>query len=420
MNVVILTQYFPPETGAPQARLGFLARRLVAGGHRVEVVTAMPNYPSGRVHPAWRGRLLADDETPSGRVLRSWLYTSGPRSTTRQLATYLTFAASAAATAPVRLRRADVLLWESPPLLLAPVASLLARRLRARLVMNVSDLWPRSAVDLGLLGRSGLTTAFERLERRSYTAADLVSCQTEGIVAGVRARRPGADVHLFPNGVDTQLFRSAGAGAAFRGELGVEPDAFLVGYAGNFGRAQALEQVLDAAHRLVDTAPEVRFVLMGGGPRREHLVERSRKLGLSNVVMVPSVPHERMPEVLSGFDVGVVPLADLPVFQGARPSKMFELMATEVPIVYCGRGEGAALARASECARVVPAEDPAALAGAIEVWRRLPAAERRRAGRLGREFVVRSFDRSFITDGFIARLAQLAGRPAAAGAVGER
>jgi glycosyltransferase involved in cell wall biosynthesis len=410
MNIVILTQYFPPETGAPQARLEFLAQRLSAAGHAVEIVTALPNYPAGEVLPAWRGKLVTEEATSSGRVLRSWLYTSKRRSTSRLLATYLTFAASAAVTAPFRLRRADLLLWESPPLSLAPVASLLARRLRARLIMNVSDLWPRSAVELGLMRNRRLVTLFYSLEHWSYRVADLVSCQTEGIAAGVLARRPGTDIHLFPNGVDTQRFRPGSAEPALRQQLNLEPDAFVVGYAGNFGRAQALEQLLDAAHRLLDVAPEVKLVLLGGGPRREALIERVRKLGLSNVAMVPSVPHERMPAVISGFDVAVVPLADLPVFEGARPSKMFELLAMGVPIVYCGRGEGARLAEASGCARVVPPEDPAALAAAVDAWRRLPLGERQRAGRRGQEFVARSYDRMALTETFIARLERLASR----------
>ena len=145
MKIAILTQYYPPETGAPQARLSDLARRLVERGHDVSVITAMPNYPVGRIFDEWRGRPVAREVRDGVVVLRSWMFAYKGPSVLRQLLSYFSFLLSSIITAPFRLRRADILLWESPPLFLSIAAFILARRLRAKLVMNVSDLWPRSA-----------------------------------------------------------------------------------------------------------------------------------------------------------------------------------------------------------------------------------------------------------------------------------
>lgn len=408
MHVVILTQYFPPEIGAPQNRLGFLARRLRETGHQVTVVTAMPNYPTGRVLEGWRRQLTSREDTEFGTVLRSWLYTSPSSGTARQLLNYGTFAGITTATAPFRVRRADVVLWESPPLFLAPTASMLARRLAARMVMNVSDLWPRSAIDLGLLVPGGVAARFcERLEAGAYRRADLVSCQTEGIVEGVRHRRPTASTCLFPNGVDLEIFRPRPPNKRLRQRLGASEESALVGYFGNFGRAQALEQLVEAAAMLSAQAPTVRVVLMGDGPRRAAVDQLVRKLALPNLTVLEPVVHGDVPEMLAALDVAVVPLADRAVFNGARPSKLFEVMAMGVPFVYAGRGEGASLASSSGAATVVPPEEPTALAAALCQLCALSPAQRQELGDRGRGFVAKQFDRATITDDFIGRMESL-------------
>lgn len=405
MHVVLLTQYFPPEIGAPQSRLGFLARRLRMAGDRVTVVTAMPNYPTGRVPREWRGRLLMREDTDAGVVLRSWVYASPNRGTGRQMLTYASFAASAAMSAPLRIRSADLVLWESPPLSLAPVAWTLARRLRARLVMNVSDLWPRSAVDLGMLrADSRATAAFERFERWAYRSADLVTCQTEGIAAGVEHRAPGTRSLLFPNGVDVEAFSPRPPSAGVRQRFGAAPSDIVAGYVGNFGRAQALEQVVDAAALLAADAPQVRVALMGDGPRRPAIGERLQTSGLPNIRLLDPVPHAEVSTVLASLDIGLVVLADRDVFRGARPSKLFELLAMGLPVVYAGRGEGAALAEAAGATHVVPPERPAELAAALSGLAALPPHERAAMGQRGRAYVTRSFDRATLTDELIQAL----------------
>jgi glycosyltransferase involved in cell wall biosynthesis len=394
LRLAILTQYYPPETGAPQARLGDLAARLAARGHEVVVLTAMPNYPSGRVQPEWQGRVVARERRDGVDVRRSWIAPTATRSTPRQLWTYATFAGSVTVTAPFRLRSADVLLWESPPLFLAPTAYLVARRLGARLVMNVSDLWPKAAADLGVLHEGRLLSAFERLERWAYRRAALVSCQTEGVADGVREREPAAHTVVFPNGVDVARFDRARVAPADRAALGLKPDAFLVGYVGNFGRFQALDQVVDAASALRHR-DDIRFVMIGAGPCRDEIVQRAATL--DNVRVLDAVPNDRVAPILATLDAAVVPLADVPVQEGARPAKMFELAALEVPFVYCGGGEGAAIARA--CAMpVVPPEQPAALAAAIETMAATPAEERAASGRTARAHVIAHFDRAVIAE----------------------
>lgn len=411
MHLVIFTQYYRPETGAPQNRLADLAMRVRDAGHEVTVLTAMPNYPSGTVRSGYRRRWTAAEDLDGVAVRRSWIHGHRGRGTGHQLLGYASFAASSLLSAPFRLRRADVLLWESPPLFLAPVAALLARRMGARLVMNVSDLWPETAVDLGMIGNQRLIDAFMAMARRSYRRSDLVIGQTQGILDGIDAVWPGTETFLAPNGVDCGRFVPRPSDHDLAIELGIPPGSRVLAYAGNFGRAQALDQVTAAARRLLADHDDVVVLMVGDGPVKPQVVAEASDMDPARLLIRSSVDVARMPALLSLMDVAVVPLADQPVFEGARPSKMFELLASGIPFVFCGRGEGADLAAESGAARVVPAEAPEALAAAAEELLGLSPDERAAMADRGRSWVRGRFDRTVIGAEVVARLEELAAQP---------
>lgn len=411
MHLVILTQYYPPETGAPQNRLADLAERVRSRGHNVTVVTAMPNYPSGTVLADYRRRAISNEELDGVCVIRSWIHGHRGRGTVHQLATYASFSVSSLLTAPWRLRKADVVLWESPPLFLAPTAEFLARHLGARLIMNVSDLWPESAVELGMLSNTHLVRLFMALARRAYRQSDAVFGQTQGILQGIKAVAPSARTALFPNGVDCDRFRPRSRDQELAKDLGLPAERSVVAYAGNFGRAQALGQITAAARRLLSDREDVVVLLIGDGPVKDQVVANTRDLDASRFLVRSSVNVSRMPGLLSLIDVAVVPLANQAIFEGARPSKMFELLASGTPFVFCGRGEGAHLAEESGAARVVPPEHPEQLSAAAAELLRMSRAERAALGNAGRAWVATHFDRKTIVNGVIERLEDLASQP---------
>lgn len=411
MHLVILTQYYRPETGAPQNRLGDLARRAIASGHEVTVITAMPNYPSGTVRTDYRRRLVATDEIDGVRVLRSWIHGHRGRGTAHQLLAYASFAASSLLTAPFRIRRADVLLWESPPLFLAPTAALVARRLRARLVMNVSDLWPETAIELGMLRDLRLVRFFMSMARRSYRRSDLVMGQTQGILDGIEAAQPGTPTMLVPNGVDCDRFSPAPRDEALARRLGLSPGRQVVAYAGNFGRAQALEQVITAARQLLAERDDLVVLMVGDGPVKPAVESAAAGIDPDRLLLRASVDVSEMPALLGLVDVAIVPLADQPIFEGARPSKVFELLAAGVPFVFCGRGEGADLVAASGAALVVPPESPVDLARALGELLDAGSAEREAMGEAERAWVAERFDRAAIGAAVLDRLGALVEAP---------
>jgi glycosyltransferase involved in cell wall biosynthesis len=397
--LTIVSQYFPPETGAPQARWFDLARRFVQRGHDVQVLTALPNYPGPEIQPAYVGRQNTIELMDGIRVARVAVQPPKDRRFLSRLRCYFSFAVNARLHGPRLLQPADVLLMESPPLTVAFAAVPLASRLARRLVVNVSDLWPESAVQLGLVGPGPALTASRSLERWMYKRADLITAQTDGIADDIRRRIPSTPVVVFPNGVDLDRYPAPTHRARVRQDWGWSDHQFVIGYTGVLGHAQALHQIADAALLLRDTP--VHFALFGDGPCRADIEVRIHELQLENQVHVyPSQPSSQMPSIQSAFDAGIVPLGRAALFEGARPSKMFEILAAGCPLILCARGEAERIVNSPAghpAALVTPPEEPAALAAIVRRLISDPALCSSLA-RAGRQLVTERFDRAKIAE----------------------
>lgn len=362
VRLLIVTQYFPPETGAPQARLYELAVRLRRRGHEVSVLTAMPNYPTGRIFDGYRRRPRRTESMDGLRVVRTWVYPSKSRRTLPRLASYASFALSAVVLGLPGIGRQDVILVESPPLFLAPTALLLGRLLRAPVVVNVSDIWPESLVQLGLLGTGGAHRAMLALERFAYRRAAAVAVTNPGAVERIQERFPDVPTTVISNGVDRSLFRPELRDEAVRRELGARPDDFLIAYCGLHGLAQGLDVVLEAADRLRDRQ-EIRFVMVGDGPVRAELVAKATSLGLTSVRFLGRRPKSDIPAILASADASVVPLAAR--MPGTMPSKVYEALASGLPVLVTRGSEAQQLVENDGVGRVFEPLDADELARAI-------------------------------------------------------
>lgn len=397
MRVLFLSQYFPPEVGATQARAHEMVRHLVRCGHEVTVITEVPNHPEGVVHPAYRGRFWTRETWEGIDVIRVWVWTT-PRKTFRtRLVFYGTFTVLATLAGLVRARgRYDVVVATSPPLPVGAAGIALARLKGLPLVFEVRDLWPASAVALGALrGARGRRLA-TRLEEACYRRARGIVVVTRGILDALRARGvPDAKLALIPNGANTVEFDERPDGALrVRDELGLG-DAFTCVYAGIHGLAQGLSTLAEAAR----LRPDVRFVFVGDGPRKAALAETVAATGLSNVQLLDPVPRERVPDFLSAADAVLVPLKDVPLFRGALPSKLFDAWACRRPVILGIAGEAAEVVERAGGGIVVPPEDAGAVARAIDTLRADPALGRAMGAR-GRAFTEAHHGREALAERF--------------------
>jgi colanic acid biosynthesis glycosyl transferase WcaI len=404
LRVVLLTHYFPPEVGAPQARLFELARRAAAAGHGVTVVTGLPNYPTGVIPPKYRGRSRREETMEGVRVIRTWVYATPNRGFVRRILNHLSFAMSSL-TALRRVGPADVIFIESPPLFTGLAALVYSRVKRAPYIFNVSDIWPQSAVELGALRNPVAVRLAEMLERHLYRRAARVSVVTPGMLERLAARGvPRGKLVLLTNGADTDVFHPAPPNTGLARTLGLDERKIFL-YAGTHGMAQGLDTVLEAARQTTD--PEVVYVLVGEGAEKEGLVKRAQAEGMTNVRFLPNQPRTLMPDLLNLAYASIIPLKRLDLFKSALPSKMFESMATARPIVASLWGEAAELIESAGCGLVVPPEDAVALRDAVEKLAADPHLARE-LGEKGRQYVSAHFDRRVIATRFIELLSETA------------
>ncbi|MFM7813806.1 MAG: glycosyltransferase family 4 protein, partial [Flavobacteriales bacterium] len=339
MKLVILTQYFPPEVGAPQNRLFELATRLQQSGWDVTILTAMPNYPSMEIHADYRGKRFVREEMNGLNILRSSIYVSKSKGIVARLRNYYSFVWSSWWVGLKHLPKHDILMVESPPLFLGKSAWMLSRFKGSKLIFNVSDLWPESAEKLGIVKNRFFLWISYRLEAFLYKRSWLITGQTQGIVADIQQRFPKKSVHWLPNGVNVRLFKEDHEGArSWRSSMGIQPTDFVALYAGIIGYAQGLDVILQAAQHLQQET-RLHCVLLGSGPEKDRLVALAKALGLKNVHFLEPVVKSEMPAIITACDAALIPLRKLDLFLGAIPSKTFENMALRKPIVLGVDGE---------------------------------------------------------------------------------
>jgi len=361
MNLLIISQYFQPEVGATQSRLAATTQELVRAGHSVEILTAMPNYPIGRTFPEYRWSFYRQEAFGTTRVHRVWSYPSQGAGLGRML-NYGTFAMTSIF-GLTTVRKPDCVFVEVPPLSLCVPAILASKLWRVPVIINVADLWPDSAIELGLLDKEGPFAAMLwRLEGWAYRQADYVCAVTEDILETLGSQKdvPERKLLFLPNGVDTELYTSQPPDISLRKQLGLEGKKLVV-YAGTLGLVHGLDKLLNAAE-VLRNEPEFHFLFVGSGSAKQILVARAQASGLPNVSFVDPVPAADVPKYYSIALCGAVSLSDLPLFQSAKPAKTLAIMACGKPVVLASNCATSLIIDAN--AGIV-ADDPNSIANAI-------------------------------------------------------
>lgn len=374
MRIVFLTQYYPPEIGAAQNRLWNLAQRLAGHGHSVSVVTALPTYPRGRIFEEYRRRVIHETMEGPVRVIRAWCYGTKSTRFIPRVLNYISFVATSLLFAIWKLPSQDFVILESPPLFLGIAGLILSRLKRAPLLTNVSDLWPESAVAVGVIREGALLRCAVKFEEYLYRRSALITGQSVSIVDNIAKRINNNNVTFLPNGISPEVILSENQRRDARWEtrrrFGIG-NGFVVGYTGLHGLAQGLDTILEAA-KILKAEPEISFALVGDGPEKERLMACAQKLGLTNVRFYPPQPAADMPKVFSALDVAIIPLRRHPVFRGVLPSKLFESMGAGLPVILSGEGEAAELVERAGAGICVEPESPACVAEAVRKLFRHP------------------------------------------------
>lgn len=345
MKIVLLTEYYKPEMGASQNRLYEMVMGLKEAGNEISVVTGMPNYPTGKIFDAYKGRFKSAEIIDGISIKRFWLYASNSKKAIPRIMNMISFSITAICALPyLRKIKPDYLIVESVPLPITVTARVLSRFCGAKLVGNVPDLWPLTAKEMGVMsGDSILYRFLERVEKHFYKKSYICLGQSQQIVDHIM-EHGGKEVYLFRNGVDNRRFINL--------KRTRKDDRFVITYAGILGYAQGLYELCQNVN-FKEAGAE--FHIYGAGGEKEMIEAFLKENPDRGVFYHGSVSREEVPQILIDSDATLVPL--IKQIYGAVPSKIYESMAAGLPILFSGEGEGQKIVEKYQIGLVAAAKD---------------------------------------------------------------
>lgn len=396
-HILILSPNYPPEQGACASRIRFMSQGLTKAGFTVEVLTAMPNYPKGKIFEGYRNRLFIIEMDENVIVNRYLSYPShSPKLLPRIFGMITLSLAVLLRLFSTQKNKPHLIIAQSPPLLLGVSAYLLAKWYKADLVMNVSDLWPRALLDLGAIRKGVLYKSALWVEKFLYKNAKLCIGQSGEILQYIHQVSPATPTFLYRTGVDCQLFlpkevqeRTANA-------------PLKIVYAGLLGAAQG---VLSICKNINFKELNAELHIYGEGYERQTLhdfLEKNKELG---IFLHPAVVQQEIPAILQAHDIALV--TQKKVVFGTVPSKIYEAMAVGLPILFCGGGEGADIVSSNELGLISTPYNFEELESNILKMSKLSKEEMEKIKHRGNALAQKEFDRNCLIKNLIKGLEKL-------------
>jgi colanic acid biosynthesis glycosyl transferase WcaI len=412
MKILYVSQYYPPEMGAPAARVSEFARAWAAEGHEVTVLTAFPHHPHGRKRPEDRGVLLRKEMDGDVALVRTYVFATRNEGFIKRIVSYLSFMLSAVLIGSWRVGKPDVVVATSPQLFTAVAGRLISWIKRRPMIFEVRDLWPESIVTVGAMRESFAVRMLKKLACFLYQSAERIVAVGPGYKRRIVADYPvpAEKIDVVTNGVDLDKFRFRIADRdRVRREHGWQ-DSNVAMYLGTHGMAHGLEFVLEAADRL-RSSPAMKFVFVGDGAEKPRLQQLAAERGLTNVEFLPPQPKEKVVALYAASDVCLAPLRKVDLFTEVLPSKIFEIMGMRRPVILSVDGDARAVVEEAQAGLFVEPENVDALCDAL-LKVAGDSSTREQMGARGRRFVERFYSRSALATQYLSVLAAVAGTAA--------
>lgn len=322
-KIVIISNYYPPEMGAAANRIKNLAEGLEINGNNVTVICPLPNYPKGKVFKEYKNKFLVTEKINNIKIKRYWILPSTSKNPIIRLFSMLSFSWSLWFSFFSFLKtRPDIFIIQSPPLLVALSGLILSKFLGIKNVLNVSDIWPLSAYELGVIHKGFFYNFLEKIEKTNYKLANKIVGQSDEIISHI-AKIIDKEFLVYRN---VPIYKKYDLKEKSKGNLKIV-------YAGLLGYAQGILKICEA---LNFKELGVEFHIYGAGMDEED-IKKIIKREDKNIYFHGSKSSLEIKKIIRNYDVALVPLKNK--IHGAVPSKIFELMQLGVPILYTTKGE---------------------------------------------------------------------------------
>ncbi|MEX0616509.1 MAG: glycosyltransferase family 4 protein [Candidatus Woykebacteria bacterium] len=392
MKILIISQYFYPESGAGSSRAYFFAKYLTELGHSIKVLCATPNYPSGEVYKGYKNSWRNKENLSGINVIRTLVYPARYSGFAKRFFNYASFTFSSSAEL-LRGEDFDVILVSSPPISVFLVGLLARNVKKTPLVLDVRDVWPGAAVATGNLKTKWVVKALETLEKLSYKKANkivTVNEETKGILLENNDFLEKENVEVVFNGVDLELFKQIP-----KHSIKTKNTVTLsIVYTGTIGEQHSFSTFLETLSMLNKKAKNVKFSVIGEGSKRDYFIEAIDEKKLSNISFRRDLKYRDIPSLLNNYDLGLALLRSNKYLDSAYPVKTFDYMAAGKPVLVSGGLAMRKLVEENKIGFWVPAEDPKALASKVIEISRLPRNKLWEMGERGRKLVEERFNRA--------------------------
>jgi glycosyltransferase involved in cell wall biosynthesis len=380
-RILILTQYYPPEMGAPQSRLYETAKGLKQRGWEVMVLTSLPNYPTGSIFKEYQNKFYVREYMDEMPVIRTWIYASNSKKPLPRIISMLSFSITCLMSLfHIRRFKPTIIFTESPPLTLAASGVVLSWFTRAKHIMNVSDIWPLSAYELGAIRKGFVYSTLEWIEKKCYQFSKAATGQSEQIVHHLIQNKVKR-THLYRNGVDVIRFELLQYTTDSSKKLKII-------YAGLLGVAQG---IFDLCSKIDYAAIPAELHIYGDGAEKIAICDYIEKNPHCSVFYHGKANREQIPQILNSYDCTIIPLIK-PIY-GAVPSKIYEAMAAGLPIIFAGGGEGAEIIHKYHCGWVCPPYNFKLIEDTIKIMTLLPDTDRKQISSNCKEAAYNHFNR---------------------------
>ena len=380
VRVLLLTQWFDPE---PTFKGLVFARALVKQGFEVEVVTGFPNYPGGKIYPGFKLKLFQREFIDGVKITRLPLYPSHGQSGIGRVFNYVSFAAASLFYGVFFAKRPDVIYAYHPPLTVGIAASIIRFFRRVPVLYDIQDMWPDTLKATGMFSNDKLLGVVSKVCDWVYRHVDKLVVLSPGFKKVLIERGvPEDKIEVIYNWcAEEQIIASAETPICFSDNA-----RFRILFAGNMGKAQALDAVLDAAYTLQSRSRPVEFIFLGGGIEVDALKRIAIEKSLTNVTFLPAVPMAEVGGYLKAADALLVHLKKDPLFKITIPSKTQAYMAVGRPLLMAVDGDAAELVKQSGCGVVVESENVDSLVSGVELLLNSSAEELALMSQKGHDF----------------------------------
>ena len=401
MRILFLSHYFPPEVNAPASRTYEHCKQWVKNGHQVTVVTCAPNHPHGELYEGYRNKLWQGEEKDGIRIIRLWTYITANEGFFKRTLNYVSYMVAVMFATPF-LPKADVVISTSPQFFNGLVGYFVSRFKRIPWVLEIRDLWPESILVVGAIKNKTIIKLLEFLELFAYRKADLIVPVTDAFERYMVGKGIAPEkIDVIKNGVDLNFYQASALDNPLAYELGLQ-GKFIASYFGTHGMAHHLETVLEAA-QILKAQRDIVFLMVGDGADKARLVAMRETMGLENVRMIGQQPKDKMPLLWGLSSVSLVLLKKSDLFKKVIPSKIFESMAMQRPIILGVAGESREIIETANSGRCIEPENGKQLAEQVMALYS-NATLCVNLGENGRRYVAEHFDRAVLAGRFESRM----------------